>query len=262
MTQPKVVGRRLGRWETWDVKSILVFLAGPIFVVLALRSFANHGDIVYTGFFAAIGVAGTAFSIWALVTSPSLYVVVSACPICGASDTRYFGYAADKKRARPVACKHCLAYLRVNAKNLEVREESLTAVYDMTQFEVTYGQFWWVVPRRDDEDHTFMLEMPAMCSVCCSPQPGFQERWPNERPRCRWHLERRDVARLGKHWRARRRETQRNARPRREASQTTRLREAHEQARLLPRRHVQRWGVAVRVVPLLQGISRAEQRSP
>jgi len=102
-------------------------------------------------------------------------VVVSACPSCGASDTRYFGYAADKKRARPVACKHCLAYLRVNAKNLEVHEESPTAVYDTTVFEVTYGQFWWVVPRRDDEDHTFMLEMPAMCSVCCSPQPRFQE---------------------------------------------------------------------------------------
>ena len=110
-----------------------------------------------------------------LVTSPSDYVVVNPCPICGASDKRYFGYAADKKRARPVACKHCLAYLRVNAKNLEVHEEALTAVCDTTSFEVWYEQFWSVVPRRDDEDHTFMLEMPAVCSVCCSPDAPFQE---------------------------------------------------------------------------------------
>lgn len=175
MTQPKVVGRRLGFWDGWDVKSVLILLVGPMFVLLALRSFANHGDVVYSSFFAVLGAGATAFSIWLLVTSPQSYAVVSACPICGASDTRYFGYAADKKRARSVACKHCLAYLRVNAKNLEVYEELPTAVYDTTHFEVRYEQFWWVVPRRDDEDHTFTLEMPAVCSVCRSPNAPFQE---------------------------------------------------------------------------------------
>lgn len=182
MSQPKVVGRRLGFWEGWDVKSVLILLLGPLFILLALRSFSNHGDMVYTVVLAALGVGATAFSIWLMVSAPSRYTVVSPCPVCGASDTRYFGNAADKKQARSIACNHCLAYLRVNPKTLEVFEESPNAVYNTTNFEVRYEQFWWAVPRRDDADHTFMLEMPAMCSVCCSTDAPFQEDIREEAP--------------------------------------------------------------------------------
>ena len=165
MTQPKVVGRRIGFWQgTNSLMIAIIFGVCPLCVIFAVRA---------GGAFALAGLGVAALGVWLYRNERRAYVIISACPVCGVEAQRDFRDATNKK-VWPVPCGRCLAYLRLQPKKLEVREEAFTASNAaLTPYQLRSEQYEAVVPRRDDEDRQFEFAMPAMCAVCCASDAPF-----------------------------------------------------------------------------------------
>jgi hypothetical protein len=101
------------------------------------------------------------------------YMIVSACPACGFEATRDFRNA-DRRNPWPIACRHCLAYLRIHPKTLAVREVRRDEPADhLLPFGLLEEQYVGIVPRRDEEDRPFAFVMPTICAMCSAPDAPF-----------------------------------------------------------------------------------------
>lgn len=185
MTGSKVVGRRLGFWRgTNPFVLAFVFVICPLCVVLSARYlvglrhvpnlFEDFGDYLIPSVLAVVGLLMGPIGLWTLSRSRRAYVIVSACPACGFEKQRDFG-DAKQKNPTPVACGHCLAYLRVHPKKLVVRELSRDEPSNLISY---YGlwseQYVGIVPRRDDQpDRPFAFTMPQLCAICSAPDAPF-----------------------------------------------------------------------------------------
>ena len=185
MTEPKVVGRRIGFWQGTDSWMLaIILLVCPLCVILSVRWLLglsdlharldeHFGDTVVGGALALAGLGMGALGARLFRSQRRAFVVVSACPVCGVEKQHDFGDATDKK-AWPTPCGRCIAYLRIHPKKLEVREEALSAADPRrTAYKLRSEQYEPVVPRRDDGDRQFEFAMPAMCAVCCAPDSPF-----------------------------------------------------------------------------------------